>query len=244
MSRRWIAPLLGLLAAAAPAHGQLSLLGPINSVGIYPEFIPCQPSCVETRSASVYDGTRTTFYWFLRNHQGSQAAGGATPVNALPGEVRFYVPANPTAVYGLVAGHLLRPFGHVDQFTIRGPGTLVPFGQQVNPAPDVPGPHYLALEIHGKVRFYGCDLPAEFPSFLYGYYQTCLEDGRDGWLAVTLRANGEWTLNDLRVTGVGSGPVQVQVTPEPASMALLGTGLAGLAGAARRRRRRQEDSAA
>jgi hypothetical protein len=35
-------------------------------------------------------------------------------------------------------------------------------------------------------------------------------------------------------------PVDATVTPEPLSMALMGTGLAGLAGAARRRRKRQQ----
>lgn len=236
MSRRWITPLLALLVGAAPAHGQLSFLGPVNSVGVFPAFVPCRPSCVETRSASVYDGARTTFYWFLRNHQGSQAAGGSTPVDALPAEVRFYVPANPAAVYGFVAG--LRPFGAIDRSVRPGGGPYDGLGLQVNDFGEGP---FLALEVHRYVGFYGCDLPADFPPPTYAYYRTCVAEGRDGWLAVTALADGEWTLGDLRVVGVQTG--EVQVTPEPASLALLGTGLACLAGAARRRRRRPEEDA-
>ena len=55
------------------------------------------------------------------------------------------------------------------------------------------------------------------------------------------------TINNLTMNGTGdtyavTGTVYAQVTPEPISMVLLGSGLLGLGGAARRRRKNQKSA--
>ena len=94
------------------------------------------------------------------------------------------------------------------------------------------------------------------------YFQTCAALGQTGFVTFSFHTTGTWDAASSQIgiayegvvgipfpvecrTEVGStDPAycpQVQVTPEPISMALLGTGLLGLGGAGLRRRRKAMD---
>ena len=105
----------------------------------------------------------------------------------------------------------------------------------------------------------GCNV---FPTSVQSYYQTC----GGGWVVFSFTTRNQWDAANAQVawkvyTTAADGKqyyacrsaddpasaefcevVDPTVTPEPATVALLATGLAGLAGVARRRRRREEGS--
>lgn len=105
----------------------------------------------------------------------------------------------------------------------------------------------------------GCSV---HPGAVQSYFQTC----GGGWVVFRFTTTNRWSAADAQIAwkiysaaadggtyyacrtdndptwGEFCEAVEPTVTPEPASMALLGTGLLGLAGIARRRRRRGDDA--
>lgn len=90
----------------------------------------------------------------------------------------------------------------------------------------------------------GCDnnLPVpvdESTNLPSGFFRTCPAQGYTGWVGLTFQLSKRLTARDFIVNFDGHryDPPPVSVTPEPGSLVLLATGLAGVAGLRRRRRR-------
>lgn len=195
----------------------------------------------------------TFFSLYMRNLQGSDPANPGEPYDLLGGTENgswttweFYGP-----MYGYDDGG---PFvTRWYTYGVRGNttvwGSVYGMGDtQVHFEEQPDGSVYYGTQFYPMLPptyLFGCDVPAWAYTNIEryghgggGYYQTCGHGGTPGWFTLEWANAGSWTLNDLRVYAPpGLAPTDVSVSPEPVSMALLGTGLLGIGAAARRRRR-------
>jgi PEP-CTERM motif len=90
----------------------------------------------------------------------------------------------------------------------------------------------------------GCDNTEPIPDYWdgtpTGFWRTCPSQGFDGWVGFRFTIGKHITASDVVIYDVGGHDYRTQavsVTPEPGTMVLLATGLAGVAGLRRRKRK-------
>jgi hypothetical protein len=204
-------------------------------------------TCASVRLRTEWDATlgRTNVQIWIRNLQGTLAqenTGGA-----------------PISRVGLTFPNITNP----SNLTIQTVGTAVTVG---TPAPlwkitnqQIEGLVTFSTAAHTEGAVMGCNV---YPGQTLNYYQTC---GTGGWVVFGFSTSNQWSASSAQIAwkvqthpGVNTflacrtadlpgdpeycESVNPTVTPEPVTLALFGTGLAGL-GAVRRRKRRGSENA-
>ena len=210
----------------------------------------------------------TTFSIRMRNLQGTLGAtpwqmGGLGFFNMQGGPVHFGWFQLPPATLSGTAGFVL----NIDPATCAaiegGPCPTPNFGSTIW-QPDSTGPDRKQVYWSGPDfgptigSIVGCGSPTLTSlsnSFWTGYgsFQTC----GDGWVGVTFTVPGTWVFDDASFMSwggrsdqgdaqcslaPGASPTCAQATPEPGTLILLATGLAGVAGVRRRKRSPTRDT--
>lgn len=232
---RWKALPLVVAVLAPPAlHAQSALFGidynQVTSFGsdfFRPDF---HGTNLPFRAYSLFDNGTTRFVYFLQNQNTGAPIEWEWPGTSIySNQVEI---TEGSGSYGFVGTIFANdPWFH-DGFSPR----LMYLPVDLFPGWTTSGYEF---DFWAMQNFYGCNVPDVVPNN-GEFFQTCPQQGYDGWLRFEVAAEGFHTLEAIDAGTFVTD--NVNVTPEPLTMLLFGTGLAGVAAARRKRRRNESDA--